>query len=360
MTRPFGLHDLGLLWYLRGQGITLDMQRALLSTEGPLRAALSGLLPPGYLGTTLTYVCRCPETDDHCATEGYAQVMTCPERLEWQVIRLAPWFESPELTAGMGWVGVLGDLCALAGEWGALRVRAGVPAGGAEEEAFRQAGFAVYAREEVYRLAEPGADGDGQSALRPVNAQDSWSLVQLVDQVVPPTVQHAEGMHLSGAPVPVFARLGVIHEQGFVLPQSEVLGAYVGLSRGRGGAWARILLHPDARKQAAEVIHHAVRVSSPGPALYCAVRDYQAGLRSLLVAADFTFVGVQVWLVKHTTRPATCVRYRHVGAHDLRVEPVTTPLHPASDTELTSCSPLTREHWVYEYRRADRYAVSPD
>lgn len=360
MTRRLGLGDLGLFWQLRGQEITLDMQRAVMSTEGPLVAALSGLLPSAYPDATLTYICRSPEAGDHRTGVGFAQVMASRERLEWQVIRMAPWRNAGDPMAGLGWASALSDLTGLAGEWGALRVRAGVPAGGPEEEVFRQAGFVAYAREEVYSLAEPQPDDGDGGGLRALQAGDAWPLVQLVDQVVPANVQHAEGMDISGVPVPVFSRLGVSQEQGFVLERGEGLGAYVGLSRGRSGAWARILLHPEARKQAADVIRHAVAASSPGPALYCAVRDYQAGLRSLLVSMGFALVGAQTWLVKHTTRPAVCLRRRRVGVHDRRVEPVTTPLHPAQDAELASCSSITREHWVYEYRRADRYAVSPD
>ncbi len=355
MTRPLGLHDLGLLWDLRGQGITLDMQRALMATGGPLWTALSGLLSSGRLGTALTFVCSHSEAGGQGA-EGFAQVMSCPERQEWQVIHLAPWGESSGLS-GVGWVNVLADLCALAGAWGALRVRAGVPAGGAEEEAFRQAGFAAYAREEVYRLEQPRPAAGVERAVRAVDGHDAWRLIQLFDHVVPSAVQHAEGTDLSGMSTPVLARLGVTREQGFALEMGDAFGAYVGLSRGREGAWARILLHPDAGRYAADVIWQTIIVASPGPALYCAVRDYQAGLRSVLATMGFDFVGVQVWLVRHTTRPATYYRCRDLMAFDKRPEPVTSPLHPVNDVELSPCSLLTREHWMYEYRRTDRYAV---
>jgi hypothetical protein len=358
--RPFGLRDLGTLWCLRGRGITLDMQRATLSTRWPLCAALSGLLSPGYLGSTLTYVCHAVDASENNVVPGIAQVLICPERQEWQVVHLAPWIESQELLGGVGWASVLSDLCKLAGQWGALRIRAGVPAGGPEEEAFRQAGFLAYSREEVYRLPGPRPGLEASGSLRPIAANDAWPLLQLMSQVVPSSVQHAEGMNVSGASVPLFARLGVNREQGFVLEQDGELGAYVGVSRSRQGAWARILLHPDARKQAAQVVQHAVMVASPAPALFCAVRDYQAGLRSLLAGMGFDFVGVQVWLVKHATRPAICLRRRHLAALEKRTERATTPLHPVNDIHLAPCSSMTREHWMYEYRRADRYAVSSD
>jgi hypothetical protein len=354
VTRPFGLRDLSLLWYLRGRGLTLDMRRAVLWAPSPVVPALTSLLPPGYLGSTLTYVCY----DQGMAEPGLVQVLASPERQEWQVIHLAPWVESEELASGACWVSVLGDICALSGAWGALRVRAGVVAGGAEEEAFRRAGFVVYTREEVYRLARPQAPAGAEVGLRPILPADAWPLLQLVNQTVPSKVQLAEGTNIVGTMVPIFMRLGVTQEQGYVLEQGEGLGAYVGVSRGPQGAWVRMLLRADARKRAAEVVCSAVVVGSPAPALYVAVRDYQVGLRGVLAEIGFEFAGVQVWLVKHNTRPA-CLRHRSLAV-DKRREPVTTPLHPVNDTEVASCYGMTREHWMYEYRRADSCAVGSD
>ncbi len=350
MTRPFGLRDLGLLWGLRGQGLTLDMQRAALWGPWPLQAALAELLPVHVVGSTLTFVRQSQAAQER----GIVQVLTCPERQEWQVIHLAPWSESQDPAAG--WIGMLGDLCPLAGRRGALRIRAGVVAGGPEEGAFLQAGFATYAREEVYRLPNPQPLSGAGGGLRPIAAEDAWPLLQLVGQVVPPPVQHAEGMTVSGAGMPVFNRLGVTRERGFVLERGAGLGAYVGLGRSGRGTWARILLHPESRRRAGEVVRQAVDVASPGQPLYCAVREYQAGLRGLLAAMGFELVAVQAWLVKHTTRPAECLQYRHLLAPDMRTEPITTPLHPVSHM-VPGCSRMAREHWKYDCWRTSTYAI---
>lgn len=328
MTRPFGLGDVALIWALRQRGLALDMQRAVLGNARPLQAALSGLLPLGQISVTRTFVCQSQETSQY----GFLQVMTCPERREWQVIHLAPWTSSEDLQSGAGWVEPLIELCGLASEHGAWRIRAGVAAGGPEEEAFREAGYIPYTREEVYRLRTPRPE-PGASLLRPITPQDGWPLAQLVNQVVPPPVQHAEGLNISGT-APILSRLGVTREQGYVWPEGSGLGAYVGLSRGYEAAWARILLHPDARKQSGELVRSLIAIASPAPALYCAVREYQAGLRSVLVGTNFELVGTQVWLVKHTARPAECRPYRQLVALDKRTDPVTTPLHPANGASL--------------------------
>ena len=356
MTRPFGLRDLGLVWSLRGCGITLDMQRAALWPSRPIGAALSGLLPPGHAGATMTYVCDGDTTNQR----GFIQVLTCPERQEWQVIHLAPWPEGEGTGSSEGWAGALGDLCSLAGAQGALRIRAGVAEGSGGEAAFRQAGFAAYAREAVYRLSKPEPRAEAGRGLRSLSAVDAWPLLQLMGQVVPPAVQHAEGLALSSPDVPVLARLGANREQGYVLERGTDLGAYVGLSRGAQGAWARILLHPEARGQAVDVVWQAIAAAVPARALFCAVREYQSGLRGLLEGLGFEFVGVQVWLVKHTARPAECLRHRYAVAHDARVEPATTPLHPVNDVTLRPCSPSMREQWMYEHWRADTYAFGSD
>ncbi len=301
------------------------MQRALLGTARPLHAALASLLPIQQWSDARTFVCQ---ASGEC---GFLQALTCPERREWQVIHLAPWLASGDLESGACWVDPLVDLCGLAGESGVWRIRAGVAAGGAEEEAFREAGFIPYTREEVYRLsplrdAPPGAP----ALLRPVAPQDAWPLAQLVNQVVPPPVQHAEGLNISASDVPILARLGVTREQGYVWPEEWGLAAYAGLSRGAAGAWVRALLHPDARAQAAGLVRGLMAVAQPAPALYWAVREYQAGLRSTLLGTGFELAGVQVWLVRHTARPVECRPFRHMVALDKRKEPATTPLHPVA------------------------------
>ncbi|MCL6432342.1 MAG: hypothetical protein K6V36_16030, partial [Anaerolineae bacterium] len=174
-------------------------------------------------------------------------------------------------------------------------------------------------------------------------------LLHLVGQVVPPLVQHAEGLTVSGAEVPILDRLGVSREQGYVLQRGEELGAYLGLSRSRRGVWARILLHPDDGSRAPEVLGHAIAAAAGEAMLYCAVRDYQASLRSLMRDVGFEFVGVQVWLVKHTARPAVSPNYRPLAARDKRPGALTTPLHPVNTVALVPCLPVTREHWTYEY-----------
>lgn len=354
MTRPFGLGDVSLLWALRRRGLALDMQRAVLGRANPLQTALAELLPTRHLSPTRTYICQ----GEGPTERGFLQVLTCPERREWQVIHLAPWTASEDLESGECWVGPLVEVCSLAGEWGAWRIRAGVAAGGAEEEAFRQAGFIPYTREEVYRLQVPQPVPGSSEALRPVVAQDAWPLSQLVNRVVPSHVRLAEGLSYASGSAPLPARLGASHERGFVWPPGNDLVAYVGLSRGRDGAWARILLDPEARKHAGDLVRSLVAKAAPATELYCAVREYQAGLRGPLLAMGFELAGVQVWLVKHTARPAECRPFRHLVALDKRTEPVATPLHPVHSA--SGRLRATREHCVYDYRRSDGFAVGSD
>ena len=323
VTRSFNLRDVGLLWSLRGQGITLDLQRAVLQGMNPLYAALIGVLPPQWAGTTLTFVCADAERQGR----GFVQALACRERREWQVIHLAPW--SGEAASSADWV------------------------------VFRQAGFAPYARESVYRLPHPHATAEAGTNMRPVAPSDAWPLVQLLGQTVPSTVQHAEGMTASDVTVPLLARLGISREQGYVLMRGMTLGGYLGLSRDPQGTWARILLQPGLEHEAPGMVRRLVALASPAPVLYCAVRDYQAGLRSVLEEAGFELVDSQVWLVRHTTRPAECRRYRGRTAIDKRTEPVTTPLYPVNNVMARPALRIAREHCVYEYARRDSYAVGP-
>jgi hypothetical protein len=351
VTRPFGLRDFGLLLSLRGLGLNLDMQRAALWRPQPLDPALAAVLPWRNLGT-LTYVGR----TDNSRAFGFVQVGTQAERREWQVIHLAPWLPQDEEGATT-WVGLLTDLGVLAGQWGALRIRAGVVAGGAEEDAFRQAGFSVYAREEVYRLWSPRPEGGASCALRALMDDDAWALLQLAGQVVPAPVQQAEGMSVIDPSVSLAARLGISHEQGFVLPGAVELCAYAGLNRGPEGVWARILLHPEAGEMAATVVRHVIRVASPTPVLYCPVREYQSGLRGVLAGMGFEHAGAQVWMVKHTARLAEAPRFRHLAVLEKRAEAATTPLRPLQALGATPLSWMTRERYIDDYRRTDSSAI---
>ncbi|MCL6432117.1 MAG: hypothetical protein K6V36_14875, partial [Anaerolineae bacterium] len=116
MTRSFGLRDLALLWTLRDQGITLDMQRAALCEARPLQEALCGLMP-ARTPATLTYVCH-----GHGANNGrgFVQVRAYPERQEWQIVHLAPRAEAGDLSFGPLWACALSELCVLAGRRGVL------------------------------------------------------------------------------------------------------------------------------------------------------------------------------------------------------------------------------------------------
>ena len=353
MTRPFSLRDVGLVWCLRDRGIALDMQRAMLLRSQPLKDALWSLMPHRPAESTLTFVWH----NAHGSASGFVQVLTCPDRQEWQVIHLSPW-QSDGPSTGAALAAGLAGVCDLAGRRGAWRVRAGVVAGGWEEDVFRQAGFVPYAREEVYRLPNP-APCAAPACLRPLSPLDAWPLLHLIGQAVPPSVQHAEGLVYGGAETPLFSRLGVAREQGYVLERGGELMAYAGISHAQQAAWMRFWLHPEARSSGGDVLREAAEAAPCSPVLYCAVRDYQSGLRGPLAGMGASLVGVQVWLVKHTARPVECPRAR--AALEQRVEPLATPLHPASETMPMMAGLPARELWTYECcRRADHCAIGSD
>jgi hypothetical protein len=163
---------------------------------------------------------------------------------------------------------LLEHLSAQAGEWGAFYLLAEIDEDAPAFKSLRQAGFAMYASQRVWKLdantGQPGGDSWRE-------AEDiDWPAVQgLHGQIVPGLLQPAEAL-------PRQAR-------GWVCRPGGTLQAYVAVSSGPQGAWILPLIPPEAGcgpERLAELIH--TMANGHSRPVYVCVRSYQAWLESVL------------------------------------------------------------------------------
>jgi hypothetical protein len=111
-------------------------------------------------------------------------------------------------------------------------------------QALRRAGFAIYARQRIWRLADLPPDPVQPAPWRACTTRDALAVRSLYNNLVPGLVQQAE-------PLPR-ERL-----KGMVYYHADVMHAYVELRYGPVGIWAQPFVHPDAQDFPARLVHLA-------------------------------------------------------------------------------------------------------
>jgi len=279
------------------QGVVLPPEEALINAYSPLRAALLSSLNPFRPDSyqAITYVLSHQRQDQQLL--GVAQIQENHRRATAQVVYLAPdrGWEDPAI-----WPRWLEGICEKVGERGMRRLLAYLPSENARLSAFQQAGFRIYAHEDLFRLAnspsEPRAEGG--TGLRPRRAEDAWGLARLYDAITPPVVQQAEGLSQAGRDEAICVPIASHGTRGYVLEiEQEILG-YAETRCGSQGAWVRFVLHPQARGMAGTLVRGALS-RLPNQRVYCGLPDYQGGVRLALQSAGFEPFGRQALLVRY-------------------------------------------------------------
>jgi len=302
LIRPFRLSDMGLVAHLQKEGVLLDLETGLTRPRSPLSMAIISSLPLSRTGTS-TFVVNHKEEKSRFV--GLAQMRKRPGRPEHVVV-----FIAPALRQGNGahaiWQRMLAYLCVKAGERNGQRLYASLPSDGEEYQIFRHVGFTAYAQEDVFKLVSPPPGNDTVEPL-PVRRQrlrDSWGLQQLYAAVTPRAVQNAEGSAQSQWELGRASWLGSYpNRSGYVWESHDEIWAAIQIRTSRAGHWLRVLLHPDALDQANSLVAAALsRVRrAPDQKVYFAVRTYEAGIPTALIAWDFQHMRSQTLTVKHTT-----------------------------------------------------------
>ena len=280
MIRFFDWRDVGLVKSLSAQGVCLDAEAGLIHGSHPLQKALLAYLMPGAGAPTLIW-----KNDQHAA---FGQLRHRFGEEQAQALYIAP-----DASTRGGWLHVAERLAAEAGERGAHNLIAEVNENTKEFEALRAAGFAVYARQSLWKLAgAPPAPG-AAVPLRPVTSADIAGVSTLYANIVPRLVQQVE-------PPPY-------HMRGYVLEQKNELVAFLHVRRGPLGFWVEPYLHPEADQLSEATLLTGLRLipNENAKPVYVCVRRYQDWLQDILLQSRFEALGSQAVLVKRLTARVT-------------------------------------------------------
>lgn len=276
--RPYRWHDWPRFQRLAKRGISLDVEASLTRRTGTLRNTLLAALPAD-VGGLPTYVLR------GNGSTAIGQLRHHPDDTYARIAFAAP---APQPGDEARWETLLEGLTVAAGQRGATNLIAEVDESGPAYEGLRQVGFAVYARQEIWRR-DPKRVSDGtMSAVRPFRPTDVFGATVLYANVVPGLLRQVE-------PAPALDRAA------FVLAEGGDLVGLITAQHGPGGYLLDAYLHPSAEARTGEAITGTLRaIRAHRQPVYFRVRRYQTWLGNRLSRYGFELMGQQAMMVKHT------------------------------------------------------------
>jgi len=299
MVRPFTLRDLALVRRLSEQGVSLHAESALADNVHPLRGALTSMVVGGNFPT---FVFKSEEREE----TGFIQLLLEEDRHHAHILYLSPTMAAlktePDAAAlsvtgeggSQAWLPLLDEAVGEAGRRGVHSLVAEVNETGPELPVLRQAGFAVYTRQDIWLFAgqeENLKSEDSAIRLLPYLSSDDWDIQLLYANTVPRLVQLVE-------PVPP-----LISGDGWVLRDNQnELAAFIHVHDGSAATWLRFFIHPNADADASEIVKAVVQteMNRGRKSVYCCVRRYEGWLPAALEHTGFHIWGSQAVLVKHT------------------------------------------------------------
>ncbi|MBE3066817.1 MAG: hypothetical protein IMZ73_05210 [Chloroflexi bacterium] len=250
-VRSLDLLDLPLLSRCRRDVLPLSSAR-ILTRGNPLgaMAMLSYLNPRRYIYTAVA-----SENGDSLM----GQVILKGDETSARLTFLAPMENINGLTLSL-----LDHLTTQAGEWGAFHLLAEVDENSPVFRSLRQAGFAMYAWQRVWKLPKLEKP-DEDSSWREAEETD-WPAVQsLHGQIIPALIQPMDALSKQAS--------------GLVCRPEGILQAYVAVNSGPAGIWIQPLVPPDSGCGPERLAGLAGWGSRP---VYVCVRSYQAWLETVL------------------------------------------------------------------------------
>ena len=263
MIRSFDWRDFPLLHRYRKHGLWLDSTLELTRWLSfvPAGALLASLAPAIGIYTCVSRANGYPNLP------VIGQVVHQPGSQAAQLTFLAPAaaIKSPGAAA------LLDYLAGQMGRRGAHNLLAEVQENAPAFEVLRQAGYAIYSRQRIWKLAGFPDVEETPTRWSPATSLDEPDIRALYSSIVPALVQQAEP--------PPWERLnGVVYRHG-----GELLG-YIYLHYGPRGVWAQPFLHPEIENVTGRLVlllnHLPNRRSRP---VYLALRSHPAWLAPPLV-----------------------------------------------------------------------------
>ena len=308
MIRPFALNDIPLVRRLQRTSAALAVEHILTHPRAPLWVALTAPWPWAGVGVA-TYVLN--EAGPGGPLAGFVQLIERSARPEADILHIAPALATTDGEDSAGeviWDRLLTHCTQAAGGHGLQRIFASIPDGGPEEACLRTAGYSLYARETICRLAVVPQARDLPPGFRPQLPQDSWALQRLYARGTPRLVQQAEGAVSGDVGSPPLSWWEPDRWQGIVWePAGEVRGA-VQVHVGRAGHWLRVWgVNTLASRELRTLIEQGLRAITASPdskrgvlPVYVTVRDYEIGLTSVLTGFGFAPYADRARFVKYT------------------------------------------------------------
>ncbi len=281
-VRPFLPLDLPLVHRLSPMSISLDSLTALTQGNHMVENAVWSSLPLADLGTP-TYVLRLGESGyvaqfRHKAGEEHAHIVFIAPSL-------APESDSEP------WLRLVEAMVAAAGKRGAITLNAEVAETAPAFELLRQAGFAVYARQTIWRRAPQPLRARLMPLWRPAVEQDAIALRSLYLENVPCLLRQA-----IAPPEP---------RDALVFGRGGRLSAYLAAHEGKCGIYLDLIMDPeDCQLRAAELLADALSClpRAERVPLYVPLYRHQEWLSSALERLSFEPLGTQALMVRHTAR----------------------------------------------------------
>lgn len=281
-VRPFLAIDLPLLHRLAPSGICLDSATALTRGVNSVENAVMGALPYADLGTP-TYVLRVGDS-------GYiGQFRHRAGEHDAHIVYVAPDLDDED--DAEAWLRLLEAMIVGAGKRGAQTISAEIDEDSAAFIVLREAGFAVYARQTLWRHDPVGVRPPDSTLLRPASDLDSIALNTLWTETTPRLIRQ-----ISTAPE--------ARHSALVYGRGSRLGAYFTATEGKNGIYLNVMMHPDeCQSRAAEMVSaamaHLPRVDKLP--VYVSLRRDQEWLSSALERLNFVPQGSVALMVRHTT-----------------------------------------------------------
>lgn len=289
--RTFDWRDLPVLHRYRSQGLCLDTALGITRGRNLAPGVLLSYLSPAT--GIFTWICA----DDCDDRPLMGQMAYSPDAPFARLTFLAPEnaLESPSTTD------LLEQLAYQAGERGAFNLLAEVDEQSTVFETLRSAGFAIYARQRIWQMAENGSKFKPTLSWKAVGKQDSIGILSLYHNVVPGLVQQIE---------PLSSK----HIDGLVCHQNDEVIAYVDLKYGPRGIWAQPFIHPDVEDVDARLqdMLHSVP-NRRGRSVFIGVRSYQSWLEAPLIA------------LKADPGPSQAVMVKRLAVQQRNARPFTLP-----------------------------------
>ena len=290
-VRSLRLHDLPFAYRMSGLGISFDAQiRLTVGDDGFRQALMAGT------GETQVYVLRAS------GSGVLAQMHYLPDV---PYARLA--YLAPALAEGASddlWLAMLDGLTAAAGERGMVTIIAEVGDNIPEFELLRRAGYAVFARQDLWMRSPAPAPSPGFQLRAVRNAEDQQALLSLYGSLVPGLIKHIE-------PPPTVA------DQCFLADGRRGSEGLVAVYEGANGVLIETYLLPNSQRMPAELLASALNiVNAGGKAVYCRVRDYLGSQSGTLTDAGFQHLGAQAVMYRHTAARVAQNTYRLVEKVD--------------------------------------------